>query len=1663
MSVRMKFHLRVEEWTKEQVRQWLTEELKIDQRWSDKLYEEEVSGKELICYKSKDLCELGLKHGPAVRIINTLETLLKSVENVSDFNMHPGTSQTDSQSHSDVPESSKAHSTDEKTGMSSLPTDQISDRVTQSQKATKSKKKKKKKCLSTSDNSLTHKTTNEAPSKSTVTQTTQSQMDKNLSVMTKSETTEISTAMPCQKKESKAKISSRNASAEVTATESVGPEELKTKVTNTEKLSQSQKADGKQRPLKCLCTFYPFDQQSVSHRYTEHYILPPESGPSNLIDPVHEYKFLGRAEDTDVMKKKINKEVFRFAAGCMNSRTNGTIHFGVADSKNSTYSHGEIIGVSVDETDIIIDHFHQGIRSYFIDNADDAKKCIREPRFVEVLCSDKTFSNKYIIEVDVVPKNSVVEGKVFQTQTLDEENQWKKSKGNSLFVRDGATTRDIFKIGNPRDLQVEVSKMNEGLKVLDTMRKEAEKKPECRKKLQYGEKLKDLLTGGERTLSHYDYYIIVTNKSHSEQLQHLKFLTALKLFCVLDFDPESVKNGSCNRYRKDRIANLHTPGQFHGDPRTLIQTLNLYKQTSWVLCNGRLDIDKDTEKPLPPSTWLIERAGEVQDMISFLCNPDTLPRGRFLVIFLLLSVVEAMNDPIFDTFMSFYKNLGGTQNIVSICTSHDGFQKWKDFVQTRTELDNGQKILELDVSEINGTILEKHHQTTEKLLPSDYGSSVVLKQIDEDSMTALDILCKNQCENEYDEDSEEFQDFKIKKEAEFYRGGKVEWWNFYFSDKTPTKPFIKRDKYTQVRNMVTFQTNEPTSTCVMVNLFHHPGCGGTTLAMNVMWDLRKEFRCAVLRDNTVSKEDVAQQVSYLLRCGKTDSLPKNPILLLVEDSEDTENTQELQHCLRKTIGEMDALVIILNCIRSKNPVEKYKNCVIDRQYITAALSKYEQNAFDEKLQELQKNHDKPENFYSFMIMKNNFNQDYVAHVADTILKDVDAGSREAQLLSILALFNTYVAESSISVSLCEDFLGIKRRLWGKESVMDKMEPYSCLLIEFQVEEYGVYKAVRFVHQRIAAECVKVLEERHSSPRADIILNMLHSDLFFERGIGKDNLLQSLKSMLITRQRKTEGDEKDTLFSPLIEDIRSGKEGTKNIQDILTEASKRFDKDFSIPQALARHNYLNEKEFAKAKTWAYHAKSIKENSYTFDTVGQVSRSELKHKIDGKKQEKKPHTPDDVKELLELVKEAIKAFQRAQLLAQTDDKADDEVKPHWKQNSYNISGYMNEIDTAMIVFDIVWALPLFEEKDVMRNEYIKQFFKGKMSLSSLNITQTEANEKFVSVLKDNESFLISLKPNVDKAFEFLEVFFTYTRVKGVVDTEKQNKNRKCISDHFKNYISLFCSSSKERLSEKTSKPKLSLTMEIEECRMFLEENKANYFPRILQFLEFRKDMIESIAEKYSFIYQNCTSKSLQDKTHHLLTHIILKLLKPKSKLAKSPKMLMELLEEILQEAGLSHQYPEPYYLALLLLWPGRSHADKKIVTYVDKIRKSSRKQLSSIFRARAPIAHLYLGKSDGLERLVSKKVLDDHFSNVSQRNALWQNAEIFKEKPIKDKLLRVNGIIEQGELYAEYGKLQIPVRPTYFGRIKSGYSTEKVSFYIGFAIDGPLAYDIQYDDM
>uniref|UniRef100_A0A8C9XCQ3 SAM domain-containing protein n=1 Tax=Sander lucioperca TaxID=283035 RepID=A0A8C9XCQ3_SANLU len=1196
-----------------------------------------------------------------------------------------------------------------------------------------------------------------------------------------------------------------------------------------------------------------------------------------------------------------------------------------------------------------------------------------------------------------------------------------------------------------------------------------------KKEANQGDKLNNLLTCGGNSLDNYGRFVVVVNKSSPEQLQYLQFLNKLKLFCVLDFDPSSVAPGGlCHSYSESRVANKHIPSQYQGQTDSVIKNLNLYKQTSWVFCNGRNDLDSDSNKELDYKNWLRKTCRDVEQLVSFICNPEVLLHGKCLIIFLLLSPVDTEKDPIFDIYKAFIKHTE-EESIITICGSRSTYEKWRELIQEKCESDiDPRSIYELTLSEVNGTVmaLGPFNQSSGRLLPSSDSSFVVLKQKDEDLLTALDILCLNQCENIYDENSPEFHDFRIKVEEEFYRGGKVKWWNFYFCDKDKDKPFVKRDKYKTVKRMIRSQLRDSKDMCVLLNLFHHPGCGGSTLAMHLMWDLRHEFRCAVLKDNTLPKTEVAMQVRKLM---KLESEKPSRVLLLVDDLKETENPQDLVSCIHKAAiedslkinvdNEPNCKVIILNCVRVHSPKKQYRqHDPTQSQYITSSLTPEERKEFEKKLKELKETHEKPENFYSFMIMKSNFDKKYIDDLARYTLENFDVSSKKAQLFAFLALLNTYVAASEISLSLCEDFFGIKRIQWLGDSVMDRMEPYSNFLVEERVEEWGGYKGIRILHHRIASACLEELERRYSWKVSDITMDILHCDLFFSVGFLKERL--SIKQMLIERQRIKNGGDREP-FSPLIDKIHKQR-GRQTVKDIFEKASSRFETSASIPQALARYLYINERDFSEAVKWAEKAKMINENPFTLDTIGQIHRSNLTSNNKREKQETS-RNPEDLNTNIKTADNAIRAFKRAQELANTEDEPEKETADNqsedYQRKSYNVSGYVGVLEIAFLVFEILSRLPFFEKSDPMRKKYFQSFLQNAIPITSVHKEENEINNRYVEIIKEHEPFLLSLKTEVKETFELLDCYFTYIKAN---KSEYDSKDRWTVCGLFKQYVTHFCTAPAEIKKERQNNPNLNLKIDIEDRRLFLEEKQADTFAGILQHLDRPAEEIERITECYAFLQQQQQFINQKQKTketiNHIVSNIVLYLLKPKSKHVQSQSHLSALLLKTLQDVGLRYPFPDPYYLALLLFWPSPRQENTEIVSYVRAIRNSCSKRLTSLFRNRSTVAHLFLGKEEGLKRLVSKLKLDVSFKDI-RRDTLaqrWRNGDIFKDKAIINSLHRVSGTIEQGEVFANYGKLKIPVRPALIAGIRSGFSTEKVSFYLGFAINGPLAYDIQYEN-
>lgn len=151
------------------------------------------------------------------------------------------------------------------------------------------------------------------------------------------------------------------------------------------------------------------------------------------------------------------------------------------------------------------------------------------------------------------------------------------------------------------------------------------------------------------------------------------------------------------------------------------------------------------------------------------------------MVFLLLSPVENQKDPLLETFCAFYQVFNGMDNMLCICVNSSIYQQWSDLLQVRLETKDDlakHSISTLNIELVNSTILKLKSviQSSRRFLPSCGSSSVILEKMDEDIMSALEILCENECrDTDIEKDESQFLEFKKLREEHFYRGGRVSW------------------------------------------------------------------------------------------------------------------------------------------------------------------------------------------------------------------------------------------------------------------------------------------------------------------------------------------------------------------------------------------------------------------------------------------------------------------------------------------------------------------------------------------------------------------------------------------------------------------------------------------------------------------------------------------------------------------------------------------------------------------------------------------------------------------------------------------------------------------------------------------------------------------------
>ncbi|KPP63987.1 hypothetical protein Z043_117710 [Scleropages formosus] len=828
--------------------------------------------------------------------------------------------------------------------------------------------------------------------------------------------------------------------------------------------------------------------------------------------------------------------------------------------------------------------------------------------------------------------------------------------------------------------------------------------------------------------------------------------------------------------------------------------------------------------------------------------------------------------------------------------------------------------------------------------------------------------------------------------------------------------------------------------------------------MHVLWSLKEKYRCAVLKEGSFDKSSVASQVVQLLTCEVAEQSIPLPVLLMVDGFDEMDSVFDLQWHIDNELAKKDLCskspqVILLNCMRA----ELVEHSALSKNivFIGNKLSETEQKQFEKKLEEIEKTYKNAETFYGFMIMKKNFLPEYIQGVARNTLKRFDIDRKHAQLISAIFLLNVYCENSSLSVSLCEEFLELETKpYYASHNVEDEFGKFSTLVTRCTVKAKVIYDAVKTIHPMMAEYCLEELTTSYNVSRAELTNLLLSNDKFFVCVQGKDELMKYIHRMLVKR-RCVRGEQNK--FSPLIEAIikeRSGAEET-----VLHNAVKRLDKDAIMCQLLARYHYIKKKDFKLAKDWAKKAKDLSQgNSYIFDTAAQVIKHELKSALASANN---PITPEMLKEYLKMAGSATDAFK------ETQETAKKEVSLYQikRGNSpFNTAGYLGEIQVGVMILEVLKRTPIFSAGDPVRHDIMKMFLSGKMKIQDISKKDT-VHAPYYDILHEFSDLLCNLRCNMKKQFDFLDCFFVNLGPKlSLSDCRGQSTQeelRRCF--HF--YVELFCK------FDVSSLPKESMSFQIHKKRKFLESMQADTHSGLLKCISenISGENVEEIVRTYKFILSNSQSekKPVKDRVNFIYAIVALHCIKSDSDVLPSFQTLLRELCGILKDPILPRESLALHFIAIALLWPSQKCSpdvpefSKQLGSYASQMSRDYWDQMGPVCHSKWPISHLYLGKKKGYNQLIHHNKVVSSVDSEEAITSLWGNGTIWKQEKVQDLLYRAQGKVLKDTILLETEQgVKIEVKPYYKSQIRGGRGNSRVSFFIGFTMKGPLAFDIQF---
>jgi len=1427
-----------------------------------------------------------------------------------------------------------------------------------------------------------------------------------------------------------------------------------------------------------------------------------ETGPKDMISAVHEFKIfrIGANCSEDESIKKFVYETLRFACGCLNERTNGTIHFGVADEKEGQtcgFRPRQIVGSAVANKPLYNEKLTEYNDKCFAgESRSNVHYCIRPPVFIPVKGSfgEQQSQDRVVIEVDIEPSYSLCKGDTFQAGFKD---LGRGKKEDTVYVRHGSQTEAIVDAAEMRDFVKNLPK-------LDEERKMREQAKNLRTENQISvrhlfTKLKRLLCSNRKKLDSSVYPILVLSKPDANMNQQVldetfRFVQKIKWLTVFDFDDHgSDGKGLCKVFKGPDTTqcDIHEAEDYDEDDN-LIE--DIYYKTHWIFGNGYAKLGKEA---LGFKQWnnSTRKRGLSQVMQSL---AKKIPEARAVVLFLLLSKDY---QPVADTFKDFCTFLNGPNQLVYVAENSEIVSEWEKTL-SNTCLEE-HELRERGVVGMSWTEFQECMQQmvcgtdrNQLYVTMATGSPYPLGNV---SFNGIEIVSAKECDELNNLSSVQRSELSSKAEIAFYRGYPVTWMNFWFTD-AQKNHVLRRDNYSELRNLIEKLHSRGTEGKIQtITLYHHIGAGASTMTRQALWDFRHNpqfpYRCVVV---TKIDDNTCKELLYLRKIGYGEqievSLP--PVLALVDNTDDflfRELRSQVWEQASKLPRTDSPVCVFLYCKPTQKPQDCYKEEKATSVFLEQHLSPHEVNWFKDKYTEMKRmsNTKDPEkdfenyaseNLISFMIMKENYNPRYVSSIVG---RNLDLVTRDELTLleyaSLLSIYNPYPVFAS-----CFDTLMLSSSLLRKRIFRDWVEnlTHSARIFLREVDcspQFGTGKAIAIVHPIIAGELVDQIVARKETTVSRIILDFLKSPLLQSQGksFTSTYLLDGANRMLKQRKKYEYGDDVQTKFSPLIEKIlyvKDAGDGSKEPTEqsireaagVLGEGLHKFE-DPMLAQQMARVFYINASAFDTLRieecfneAFKYCNMAIQENSNDrinaslFDTMGRIFESKIKILFDPIRKENRGIDIKAVTQMLSLAFEAMMWFQ----------------KSHEASVDYqHPCGFRGELSVMFYMLDVLRCTGIFRGREgltrlqgylaycqVIPPEIQEPWSEFHESIKELKNRFTHCMEGLTeefSIYKGSSEDAKLLPKQIARMKAQYHCYFGNGDVKWNLDSREERWEHRwyqidqyLAGDIFSSVFKIRSTESENAATERILQLKKLAYENYQESihvgrykdlLLIVTTSMALHSPFGNSLRHNSAQTAEEYREVFKFVDKLFALEKCDERCKRIYAHLF---------------KVMFLWPHKDQSSMLSDYRVEDFYDALKKLrkrWESKSkeHLDTdtkmlKQKVYKNMSFKKETKQYTTLF---------YLGKGTGLDAFV-------HINEL--RKGTGKGCPNWEDPKTKQRLKRLTGVVESKNIITMKNPLDSrkTIEIYYSSFREGGFSKEEVSFFLGFSWPQPIAVDVKY---